>query len=393
MSGGLPESGPGRSAQRLSILYVLAYPRSGTTVLGNLLGELDGYFHAGEVTYLWAPDLVAPRRRCGCGNALDECQVWHDVYASAFPEAFSPRTAARPVSVDGDGHQRPDTSLPTISHAFVPSVATPMSRMRGDLIGRRAYGRTLLRRSATKGDLARYRQSLAKLYHGMAAVTGAQVIVDSSKLLQDAEIVAGVPGIDVRILHVVRDGRGVALSRMRRMSPLRPDGTRQMSKRRLTLEAARWTMSNAAMEFRLSRLECPSMVLRYEAFVADPKTTIRQIAGFAGKPVSDFGFLHATDEGWAASVGLNHTSGGNRNRWTRGTVALTEDVRWTSELGPADRRLASLATWGGRARYGYTGRPQRLLAGRRHRLQATTPTRSISSIGSHPDAGAARQDA
>lgn len=354
MLGGSTGGGATDTGGKPTILYVLAYPRSGTTVLGNLLGELKGYFHAGEVTYLWAPDLVAPRRRCGCGNALDECPVWHSIFATAFPEAYLPRVA--PVPVNGSPRRGPpDTSLMTISHAFVPSVADSMARARSTLNGWKSFGRRALRSSAAR-ERARYRSCMGTLYQSMASATGATVIVDSSKLLQDAVLVAGIPGIDARVLHVVRDGRGVALSRVRRISPLRPNGTRRIPTPRLALESFRWTIANAAMEVRTKRLACPTLILRYEALVADPEASLRRIADFVGQPAPDLSFLQETDGGWEATIGTNHTSGGNRNRWTKGTITLAEDVGWTAELGRFDQWCASIASWGGRARYGYIGR-------------------------------------
>ena len=35
----------------MKVLYVLASARSGNTVLGRLLGEVDGFFLAGEAAY------------------------------------------------------------------------------------------------------------------------------------------------------------------------------------------------------------------------------------------------------------------------------------------------------------------------------------------------------
>jgi len=52
---------------RTRVLYILGWGRSGSTVLGNILGEIDGFFSAGELHYLWERSLVEGRA-CGCGR-------------------------------------------------------------------------------------------------------------------------------------------------------------------------------------------------------------------------------------------------------------------------------------------------------------------------------------
>ena len=60
------------------VLYIAGTGRSGSTVLANILGEVDGVFTAGEVRYLWQRGL-REGRLCGCGVPVRECPVWGDV--------------------------------------------------------------------------------------------------------------------------------------------------------------------------------------------------------------------------------------------------------------------------------------------------------------------------
>ena len=39
---------------KVKVLYVMGHGGSGSTILGNVLGELNGFFHAGELDTLWA---------------------------------------------------------------------------------------------------------------------------------------------------------------------------------------------------------------------------------------------------------------------------------------------------------------------------------------------------
>jgi hypothetical protein len=83
------------------ILFMVARPRSGTTILGNALGELPGWFHVGELRYLWAEGLPKPRRDCGCRLPVAGCPTWRAVAATrgvsdAIEPAGGPSTRAWP---------------------------------------------------------------------------------------------------------------------------------------------------------------------------------------------------------------------------------------------------------------------------------------------------------
>src|SRR4029077_11882222 len=61
-------------------------------------------------------------------------------------------------------------------------------------------------------DVAAYRGILAKLYAAIAEVTGARMIVDSSKIATFALLLRGIDDVDLRTAHLVRDPRGVVHS-------------------------------------------------------------------------------------------------------------------------------------------------------------------------------------
>jgi hypothetical protein len=49
---------------RIKVLYIAGFGRNGSTILGNILGELDGFFHGGELNFVWERNLL-DNRRCG----------------------------------------------------------------------------------------------------------------------------------------------------------------------------------------------------------------------------------------------------------------------------------------------------------------------------------------
>ena len=46
------------------VLYIAGWGRSGTTILGNILGQVEGMFSVGEIRFLWDAETFRDRR-CG----------------------------------------------------------------------------------------------------------------------------------------------------------------------------------------------------------------------------------------------------------------------------------------------------------------------------------------
>src|SRR3954466_8311379 len=79
---------------RTRVLSIVGPGRSGTTILGNILGEVQGITNAGELRWLWRRGLME-QRPCGCGLPPVECPRWSVVLDRFWRE----RTPA--VDVEG----------------------------------------------------------------------------------------------------------------------------------------------------------------------------------------------------------------------------------------------------------------------------------------------------
>ena len=164
------------------VLYIAGTGRSGSTLLARVLGEVEGVFTAGELRYFWQRGLIE-QRKCGCGVPVPECPLWHDVIErSAF---------------DGDTVQKVVRLLRQTGRIrHLPSA------LRGAQLHR------LIEGSAGQDAVT----ALQHLYQHAAAASGARVIVDSSKLPSYGRLLREVPGIDLRVVHMVRDPRAAAYS-------------------------------------------------------------------------------------------------------------------------------------------------------------------------------------
>jgi hypothetical protein len=297
-------------------------PRSGSTLLDLMLGQFVGHCDVGELFYLWQSG-VERNFRCACGEHFDQCAFWAEVGQKAYG-GWSTMDAGE---VRGLQRRVDATSrLPFI----VGARLTPRFRR----------------------DLDRYVGLLTRLYRAIADVSGAAVVVDSTKRPSLAYVLAKAPEIDLRLVHVLRDPRGVAYSWSQLVEL--PEGTStkgRMNQRSARLTARRWVTVNA-MIAALARMGTPRAIIRYEDLVRDPRAELGRIAALTADVtgVTDpLEFLHGNSFEQAGS----HAVAGGRIRMRTGPIALSLDEKWRREYAPSRRRMVAAMTWPLRRLYGY----------------------------------------
>jgi hypothetical protein len=108
----------------------------------------------------------------------------------------------------------------------------------------------------------------------------------------------------------------------------------------------------------LARTGTPTSLVRYEDVVRDPELVLREVAAFAGVPLSDeaLRFLGDGDgHGRHADLGAAHTVSGNRVRFLSGRVPIRQDDAWQAAMHAGQRRTVTALTFPLLGRYGYVG--------------------------------------
>ncbi|MDR2984634.1 MAG: sulfotransferase [Nocardiopsaceae bacterium] len=309
----------------LRVLYVLGIHHSGTTLLSNLLGQLDGYFCAGELRSVWRKSLL-PKARCGCGQPMADCPVWIPILKSALGEEPEREALARQV---WQWQREAVREFHTWLH--VPRLL----RQRGN--------------GLTEGTpLAQYASELARMYRAIADQTGASVIVDSSKEPTDAALLLMMPEVEVTFVQIVRDPRGTANSIMRDKADGQP--VTQLSLLQSAYASLSWSAGNmAGTAVRRAADPARTMLVRYEDFISRPAGTVQALSELAGKP----GQLTAHSEPNTVYMRTVHTVGGNNNRFRTGEIQLREETTWRSQLHPLNRAAVTVMCAPLMSRYGY----------------------------------------
>lgn len=296
----------------LTILCITGWCRNGSTIIGNILNEVPGVFHVGELHFLWKNSVGrGANNLCGCGKSLTDCAIWQRILAAGTPEGLAP-----------DVH-----------------AGTVIRRQQACVRTRHTW--RVLRRGLDSAEIRAHAELMTRTYREIADTAGARIVVDTTKIPGEAALLPQLEGIETYFVHLVRDPRAVAQSWSREKQYVYA-----MSASKST---AYWNGFNAACEAIVRRYPERSIFLRHEDFIADPAATIDRLLRLCGgDPAAN------PMQGRTVELHTNHTVTGNPDRFATGvTVVRDRDDSWRTRL-PARSRLAAVTlSWPRFRRYGY----------------------------------------
>ncbi|GAB1689419.1 sulfotransferase [Krasilnikovia sp. M28-CT-15] len=306
------------------VLFVGGLGRSGTTLVERLLGELPSVRALGEVVHLWQRDL-RDDERCGCGARFSACTFWQQVGERAFGGWGA---------VDVDRIQTLREAVERTRH--IPRLAATSLP------------------PAQRAEVREYADYYARVYAAAAEVSGATVVVDSSKHSALAHVLRWADDVDLRVVHVVRDARGVAYSWTKTVTRPETDGAEEMTRYSPGRSALLWNAHNAAFGL-LARRGVAVRRVRYEQLLADPRQALRELAAYVDLPLTDADLAFLGDG--HADLTVGHSAAGNPMRFRVGRVPLRHDDAWVRALPPGQRRLVGAVCAPLLRAYGYPLNP------------------------------------
>ena len=255
---------------RVRVLYIGGAGRSGSTLLCRVIGEQPHFYPVGEALDIWQQGVIE-NRRCSCGSSFHQCPFWQAVADSA-PGMFE-RTVAGQFAT---------FTTKWLRTRHLPKLWT--RRTRTDFAASLPPG---------------YLQALSRLYGSIQKVSGAKIIVDSSKNPMYRYLIGLVDTLQVTSVQLVRDPRAVAFSWQRRLIDPQAPETTYLSQRQLANVTLEWIMSNLSMEI-VNRVNAGRQRrLRYEEFVTDPLSTARDLAEIRRRGISPIGLQTGRGDGAA----------------------------------------------------------------------------------------------
>lgn len=269
-------SGTTESGKKL--IYIAGYGRSGSTILGILLGAHEGYHHMGAVAHM--PGLaVSDEIACSCGKAYRDCPEWH----SRIPETPGPIGA--------------------------------MSRRIEAMPGHRSL-------FAGKALRTKYQTYWTGLLSRIRSDHNANALIDTSKTSYTSALrpmmLRRRLDLDVYVILLVRDARDVMNSKLKgnnnKLS--RNDDSREMAGGLKGLIG--WLLANTyGLVNCLAVGRQRHFVVYYDDLMTSPHTVLAEMQDFLGDDLSDIVTQMGSDDG----IDPGHLVGGNR-------LARREKVRF-----------------------------------------------------------------
>jgi hypothetical protein len=266
------------------VAYILGVGRSGSTILDLAIGAASNALSAGELT--WYPMLNEPSGGsgkskamvfCSCGSPVESCELWFKVTREMFTKGELDRFRQSTRRYERRG------SVPLI----------------------------LFSRMVRSTRLSNHVRTLQSVVRAAAARANVMTIVDSSKLLSRGLLYLMMPEstVDVRYVHLIRDGNDHLESRITRRDP--GDETPSPARSPVLIEVfatADWVLQNLLASTLGFLRRDKYLRIRYEDFVTDPASTIARIGQFLNLDVS--AVIPRLSEGGRLPRG--HLLGGNR---------------------------------------------------------------------------------
>jgi hypothetical protein len=320
------------------LAYIAASSHSGSTLLAMLLGAHPQACTAGELRLANVGDPA--RYLCSCGSAISQCNFWQRVTS-----AMHARGATTFSPVNGG------TGIVNAPDRYSARLLSPLHRGPFAELARDA---ALNLSPRWRHHLRAGQRSNALLLDVLHELTGARVIVDSSKLPLRLKYLLPVTGIETKVIRLVRDGRAVALTYTDEGKfadasdpALRHggNGARHAPPQRNVAQGAReWKRSNESADCLVARLPREQWIqVRYEDLCAQPEATLRQLSEFLGLAPEQ--------------VTLNFRAKpqhviGNGMRLDR-TEAIQLDERWREHLSAEELETFNRVAGDLNRRYGY----------------------------------------
>lgn len=293
---------------RPSVIYIMGCGRSGTTILDMILGNHSGFLNVGELNrarLAWIGEEL-----CSCGVPMKKCVTWQKVAKIWFAnEHHYDVQRIREYQNDIERH-------------------SGMWRIVFD--------------SYDQHKIQVYYSYWQDIYKILSNSSSANAIVDSSKNVGRVFALLSNSQMDVKVIHLTRDPRGVYYSFQKKDV--------NMPVNNILKVALYWNTVNSLANLIGRRFgEQKILRIRYEDLISKPVKTIDVIAGFLREDLSDV----KTKLRNSVPLDRGHVCAGNRLRTQTLALKLRPDLEWTENLKFHHRLIITVLCFPLMNAYGY----------------------------------------
>lgn len=254
----------------MKVIFILGSGHCGSTLLDLILDSHSKIVGLGQC------EKIGVKKTCACGKDFSECNFWSDIIKN--------------------------------NHVFFNSKINGIYRSKINFIfNKERYFIKNKKKAIKKND---YIEMTEFLYELALNKSNSSVIVDSSKNPDRVLALLRSKKIEPVVVHIVRDGRGVLWSYLKKKKKALP-------------YLWKWVVSNLKVEALRRRTRIPYVFVGYSQFSKDPEKEIKKILNqvdlvFEKEMINFRQFSH-------------HQAAGNKLRFG-GDEKIKEDLEWQRKL-------------------------------------------------------------
>lgn len=303
------------------LVYIAGSGHSGSTLLNLILDGHTRISALSEVHRLWNCAHRTDRRYwCGCGRPVVECPFWTDV-ANELRTMLDSKESNVLASVVTTDPRRLHEDVNTARHSgyryevpFNPTINRLLmivGSKRLWTLGSHLSNDVSINRSAIENSLF--------VFEAVRRAAGTPVIVDATKNPARMKGLYLAQSGGYRVLQIIRDGRAVCNSRMRREGASMEEAAKLWVADQRKQKLALLTISSAKIS-----------AVRYEDLATDAESEIRRVCNHMGVAFENQMLDFRQHE--------HHDIGGNAMRFRKTEREISLDERWRREIRAGDLR-------------------------------------------------------
>jgi len=297
----------------MKLVLIASAGRSGSTLFEKIIGEINDFFPLGEVNHIWKRSFIE-NQLCSCGKPFKECEFWQEIAKKFLAD----------LKYDPHSILKLQRSVARIRH--LPYLLFPK-----------------LRPSKYKYLLYNYMKILEKFYKIINENVDHKILIDSSKIPTHAFILNEM-GLDLYLIHLIRDSRAVAYSWQRKKKRPEIYWTNSYMSRYSIIKATQdWILKNLLIEYLKMKVKHHQTV-SYEIFSQFPKITIIKLIRWLQIDFSEDKISFFKNEKIVYLKRINHTVSGNPVRFKQGKIEIKTDTEWMYNMPLLKKIVVSILT-------------------------------------------------
>jgi hypothetical protein len=280
------------------ILYIAGAGHSGSTLISSLFGMHERFFSGSEICFLLYDLAKRKDYYCSCAEKLIECPFWGDVLQKWETES--------PLSVD-------QYLLLQKRYERLRFLINPFKE-----------------KHFQSEDFQKFSKATKLLFEIIQHKSGRDWVVDASKSPARAYLLKKMGVADIKVIHLVRDGRGLSYSMLKRgKSWLRA--------------LIFWVVVNLMTDIFLKKIK-----MKYEDFCATPEKFMMEVGEYLNEDLTSLSDMINSGQ----PVNFGHTPNGNGVR-AKKEITIKFDEAWKNKFSGMKRIFSTLLIFPLLWRYGY----------------------------------------